>query len=261
MTAALSDVRGPGRRVAPGRVLGVEVSEGLRAILREPAALFFSVLMPVGLFALFASLFGGQASPSALPVAATMLATYGSYGVVAVMLVNPGIRTSEERTTGWLRMKKVSGAPIGATIAAKVLAALPYALVVMLALTAVAFAVAGPVIGLGAALRLIVVMLLGSLPFALFSLAVGFVVPPNAAAAVLNAVLFPMVIASGLWFPPEMLPGFLRTIMPFLPTYHLAQLALAQLTGADATGDVLALLVTTVIGGLLAGWAYRSLRV
>jgi ABC-2 type transport system permease protein len=243
------------------RVLGVEVAEGLRATLREPTALFFSVLMPVGLFALFASLFGGQTAPSGLPVAATMLATYGAYGVVAVMLVNPGIRTAEDRTSGWLRVKKVSAAPIGATIAAKVLSALPYALAVMLALTAVSFAVAGPVLGFGTALRLIAVMLVGSLPFALFSLAVGFVVPPNAAAAVLNAVMFPMVIASGLWFPAEMLPGFLQAIMPFLPTYHLAQLALAQLTGADATVHVIALLITTAIGGLLAGWAYRNLRV
>lgn len=243
------------------RVLGVEVAEGLRAILREPTALFFSVLLPVGLFALFASLFGDLPSPSGLPVAATMLATYGAYGVVAVMLVNPGVRTAEDRTTGWLRVKKVSGAPIGATIAAKVLSALPYAMAVMLALIGVSFAIAGPVLGFATVLRLVAVMLLGSLPFALVSLAVGFVVRPNAAAAVLNAVLFPMVIASGLWFPAEMLPGFLRAVMPFLPAYHLAQLALAQLTGADATVHAVALLLSTLVGGLLAGGAYRNLRV
>jgi len=243
------------------RVLGVEVAEGLRAILREPTALFFSVLFPVGMFALFASLFGDRPGPSGIPYAATMLATYGTYGVVAVMLTNPGIRTAEDRTTGWLRVKKVSGAPVGATIAAKVIGSLPYALVVMLALTAVSMAVAGPVVGIGTALRLIAVLLLGSLPFALFSLALGFVASPNAAVAILNAVLFPMVIASGLWFPPEMLPSFVGNIAPFLPTYHLAQLALAQLTGVDATGNVLALLLTTAVAGALAGWAYRNLRV
>lgn len=248
-------------KVLGGGVLGVEVAEGLRAILREPTALFFTVLFPVGMFALFASLFGNRPGPAGIPYAATMVATYGTYGVVSVMLTNPGIRTAEDRTTGWLRVKKVSGAPVGATIAAKVISALPYAVVVVLALAAVSLAVVGPVIGIGTALRLTAVLLLGSLPFALLSLAIGFVATPNATAAILNAVLFPMVIASGLWFPPEMLPRFVNALAPFLPTYQLAQVALAQLTGADVTGNVLVLLLMTAVAGALAGWAYRNLRV
>lgn len=73
------DVRTATRRTGWGfdvRVLGVEVAEGLRAILREPTALFFSVLFPVGMFALFASLFGNRPGPAGIPYAATMLATY-----------------------------------------------------------------------------------------------------------------------------------------------------------------------------------------
>src|SRR4051812_47245791 len=38
------------------RMLGVEIGEGLRAIIREPVALFFSVVMPVGFYVLFAGL-------------------------------------------------------------------------------------------------------------------------------------------------------------------------------------------------------------
>jgi len=247
--------------VVDGRVLGVEVAEGLRAILREPTALFFTVLFPVGMFALFASLFGEQPGPAGIPFGATMVATYGTYGVVSVMLTNPGIRTAEDRTTGWLRVKKVSGAPVGTTIAAKVISALPYAVVVILALAAVSLAIVGPVIGIGTALRLTGVLLLGSLPFALLSLAIGFVASPNATAAILNALLFPMVIASGLWFPPEMLPSFINNFAPFLPTYQLAQVALGQLTGADVTGNVLVLLLMTAVAGAFAGWAYRNLRV
>lgn len=248
-------------RVLDVRVLGVEVVEGLRAILREPTALFFSVLFPVAFFAMFASLFGNQTTVAGLPVAASMLATFGTYGVVSVMLMTPGIRTAEDRTTGWLRVKKVSGAPVAATIAAKVIAALPYALLVMVALVAVSTAIAGPLVGLGTVVRLVGVLLLGSLPFALLSLAIGFVASPNAAVAILNAVLFPLVVASGLWFPLNILPGFVQAVAPYLPTYQLSQLALAQLTGADVTVPVLALLVTTVVTGALAGWAYRNLRV
>jgi len=238
-------------------VLGVEVADGLRAILREPAALFFSVLMPVMFFAIFAGIFGaGQPG-----VMAAMLAQYGTFGVVSVMLMNPGIGVAADRETGWLRLKKVSAAPVGATVGGKVLASLPYALAVLLALSAVTMAVAGPTMPLLTWLRVVGVLLAGSLPFAFLGLAVGFVTSTNAAAAVLNAVFFPMVIASGLWVPLNLLPGFVQAVAPFLPTYQLAALAQAQLTGADATVPVLALLATAAVTGGLAALAYRNLRV
>lgn len=244
------------------RILGTEVTEGLLGVLREPAALFFSVLMPVLFFALFAALFGGiPREPGELPASARMLANYGAFAVVSVMLMNPGISVADDRTRGWLRMKKVSAAPVGTTIVAKVISALPYAAGSFLALTAISLVINGPSVTPGEWLRLFVVLMLGSLPFALLGLAVGFVATTNTAAAVLNAILFPMSIASGLWIPPEFLPGWIQTIAQVLPTYHLAQLAEAQLTGAGGLGHLVALLVSTVVAGALAGFAYRNLRV
>ncbi|MHA6783937.1 ABC transporter permease [Pseudonocardia saturnea] len=243
------------------RVLGVEVGEGLRAILREPTALVFSVLMPVGFYALFTSIFGTQQPADGLPYAATSLATYGTFGVVSVMLLNPGIGVAEDRTRGWLRLKMVSATPIGVSLAARVVAALPYSLGVIVAMSAVSLLLAGPVLDVGTWVRLVVVLVVGSLPFALFGLAVGFSTSSHAAAAILNALLFPMVLASGLWVPLELMPGWVQAVAPFLPTYHLAELAEAQLTGAPAFGHLLAVLLTTALGALAAGAAYRNLRV
>lgn len=247
--------------VSPWPVLRVEVGEGLRAIVREPAALFFSVLMPVAFFALFTSIFGREAQPGGLPYGATALATYGAFGAVSVMLLNPGIGVAEDRTRGWLKVKKVSATPLPVNLAARVLAALPYAVAVLGAMSVVSVLVAGPVLSVGTWLALVGVLVLGSLPFALLGMAVGFVASSNAAAAILNALFFPMSIASGLWFPLELLPGWLAAIAPVLPTYHLAQLAMAQLTGAPALGHVLALVVTTAVAAVLAGVAYRNLRI
>ncbi len=249
-------------RTAPGlRVLGTEVGEGLRAIVREPIVLFFSVLMPVMFFGLFASLFGDLPSVGGIPTGATMLATFGTFAVVSVMLVNPGVTVADDRTRGWLRVKKVSAVPISTVVTAKVLAALPYAAVALIGITALSLVITGPVLEPGAWLRLFGVLLLGSLPFALFGLAVGFVASSNAAVAILNAVLFPAVVASGLWMPLEIMPAFVQNLAPALPTYHLAQLALAQLTGTGGLGHLVALLVSTLVGAVLAGLAYRNLRV
>ncbi len=244
-------------RAAPWRVLGVEVAEGLRTILREPTTLFFSVVFPVMFFALFASIFGSGSG-----TAGRLLAGYGTFGVVSVMLLNPAITVADERTRGWLRVKKVSAAPVATTITAKVLAALPYALAVVVALSAVALLEIGGVPGgVAAWLRLVVVLLVGGLPFALLGLAVGFVASSNATAAILNALLFPMVIASGLWFPITILPGFVAAIAPFLPTYHLALLVRAQMEGGAWVPHALALLAMTAIAAALAAVSYRKMRV
>ena len=51
-------------------VLRSETGEGLRAIVREPTALFFSVLMPVAFYALFVGVFGRGTGADGVPYAA-----------------------------------------------------------------------------------------------------------------------------------------------------------------------------------------------
>lgn len=240
-------------------MLRAEVAEGLRAIVREPTALLFSVAMPVGFFALFASLYGGG-DAGGIPVGTTMLATFGAYGVLAVTLMNPGIGVAEDRERGWLRTKRVSAAPVGVVLAGKVISALPYAVGVLAAMAAAAAATGGLDAAPSALLRLIAVLVLGALPFALLGLAVGFRAGPNAAAAILNGVLIPAAIASGLWIPLDQLPDAVSRIAPVLPTYHLAQLGLAQLSGGGAGVHALALVATGVVAAGLAAVSYRSAR-
>jgi ABC-2 type transport system permease protein len=146
------------------------------------------------------------------------------------------------------------------TLSAKVAAALPYAIVTLAGITLVARLTTGP-LELSQVLRVIGVLILGSLPFSLFSLAVGARFSTNAAVSVLNAVLIPSVILSGLWFPLEMLPTWLGEVAVYLPPYHLAQLALAQVDGGAVWGHVAYLLGTTIVGAIAAALAYRSAEV
>lgn len=243
-------------------MLRVELRDELLAILREPTALLFSVVMPVGLFALFASLFAGPAAETAagVPAGADMLARFGAYAVLAVTLLNPGVSVATDRERGWLRAKQVTAVPLGVTIGSKVAATLPYAVAVLLAMAAAASALGSldvPVVDL---LRLGAVLLVGALPFALLGLAVGFQAGGNASVAILNAVLFPAAIASGLWMPLEILPAFAADVAPFLPTYHLAQLAGAQLDGSGGLDHLLALLAFTAVTAVVAAFSYRHAR-
>lgn len=239
------------------RILGVELRDELYGILREPTALFFSLVMPVGFFALFTGLYGAF-DAGGVSTGTRMLATFGTFGVVGVALLTPGIGVADDRERGWLRHKRVTATPVPVTLLAKVLATVPYALGVLLAMTGVAAAQGHLDLTVGTWLRLAGVLVLAALPFSLVALAVGFLATPNAATAILNALYLPSAVASGLWMPLDQLPHVVgERIAPLLPTYHLAQLGLHQIGAGTASGHVLPLVVFTAVGAVAAGLAYR----
>jgi ABC-2 type transport system permease protein len=241
------------------QVFAVELADEVRGIAREPAALLFSVLMPVGFFALFVAIFGRYAS-GGLPGGTVMLATFGAYGAIVVTMMNSGIGVAQDRERGWLRAKQVSAVPIMLTLAAKVTAALAYVIGVLVAMAATAAALGVLDASPAELVRLGVVLLLGSFPFALLGMAVGFQAGTSASAAILNAVLMPAAVLSGLWMPLAILPTFFGQVAQFLPTYHLAELARAQLDGGEILLHVAVLVVTTMVAAGLAAVSYRRAR-
>lgn len=239
------------------RMLRLEIRDELLGIIREPTALFFSIAMPVAFYAMFVAMFSDSWDDSA---AAAILTPFGTFGVLAVVMMNPGIGLADARERGWLRVKRASGTPLWVTLTAKVAATMPYAVMVLSAMTVVVITIGSTTIGLGTLARVFAVLVVGALPFSLYSLAVGARAGTNASAAILNAVLMPAAIASGLWFPDEILPEAVARVGEFLPTYHLAHLALVQAEGGAWFGHIAVLGLTTIVGAVVAGMAYRSAR-
>jgi ABC-2 type transport system permease protein len=237
------------------RMLLVEVREEVLGILREPAALVFSVLMPVAFYALSVGVFGSEGADGAIP-----FATYGTFAVLAVLLLTPGISLSEAREIGWLRVKRVSGTPLWVTLLAKVLAAVPYAVTVLAAMVLVTVTIGSMEVDMADVVAVSLLLTVAGLPLALIGMAVGARMKPNGATALLNAVLFTTVIASGLWFPLEILPEWIQGLAPWLPPYHLSQLALSQVTGGPWLAHAGVMVLTAAIAALGAGWAYRTAR-
>jgi ABC-2 type transport system permease protein len=77
---------------------------------------------------------------------------------------------------------------------------------------------------------------------------------------VVNLVYIPMAFCSGLWIPIQGLPAFLQKLAPWMPPYHLAQLAL-KVVGGDLGHPVAfhvgALAAVTVISLAVAWVGYR----
>lgn len=242
--------------------LGIEVRDEMRLIRREPAALFFSIVMPVMFYALFVALFGGEAAPGAagLPAGTLMLATFGTYGAIMAAMATPGIGLAAARESGWFEVAKVSPVPVPVILAAKVAATVPYIFGILTAMTAASAALGVLEVTPGQWLAVMAALVVGSQSFALVGLAVGSLVSANATTAILNAIIMPTAIASGLWFPLEIMPDGVSTLAQWLPTYHLAQLAAAPLEGGPWLTHLVVLGGFTIVTGGLATMSWRRAR-
>jgi ABC-2 type transport system permease protein len=87
------------------------------------------------------------------------------------------------------------------------------------------------------ALKLVLTLVAGALPFCAMGMAIGYFVKPNSAPAVINLFYLPMSFASGLWIPFMFLPKFVQQIAVALPPYHLSQLAFRVIGYGPATSS------------------------
>jgi ABC-2 type transport system permease protein len=111
----------------------------------------------------------------------------------------------------------------------------------------------------GQAIELIVVLLVGAIPFAALGIALGYWIQASSAPATLNMLNMPMAFCSGLWVPIMFLPAFLQKVAVFLPSYHLSKLAL-DIIGLDNAPALAqhweALGAFTLIFIGMAAWAF-----
>jgi ABC-2 type transport system permease protein len=162
-----------------------------------------------------------------------LMVSYACMGVVSACLFGIGMGISMERAQGWLELKQASPMPRIAYLTAKIVSSAAFALIIAVALIGLALTLGGAHVTAGDALRLIGVVLLGSIPFAAMGLLVAVLVPANSAPGIINLIYLPMSFASGFWMPVSYLPHWLERIAPALPTYHLAQIALSIIGAAQ----------------------------
>lgn len=244
---------------ATARIYALEAKLDFLKTLRLPAYALPTVAFPALFYLMFAVAFGPQAM-GGVQGAAYMLATYGTFGVVGAALFGFGVGIAVERGQGWLLLKRASPMPAGAYFGAKLATSTLFAVLIVLTQAALAVGLAGVRLPAGTWLALGATLVAGSLPFCAIGLAFGVWCGPNSAPAVVNLVYLPLSFGSGLWVPIQILPPFLRELAPWLPPYHLAQLALKTIggdLGRPVALHVAALGAVTVLFLLLAGVGFR----
>lgn len=240
--------------------LALETTCEIRKMVRMRVFTLMTLGFPVGFYLLFAVALAGTRAMGGRSFAAPMLGTYGAFGVVGAALFSFGVSVAVERAQGWLLLKRATPMRPAVYVLGKVIASLAFCAVIVLTMSLAARTMGGVRLDGAQWLALAAALTAGSIPFCALGLAIGFMAGPNSAPGLVNLVHLPAAFVSGLWMPLAMLPHGVQVMAPWLPQYHLGQLALAAIGQAAEPRpwfNLAALAAWTVVGIALAVLAYR----
>ncbi|HUI56112.1 MAG TPA: ABC transporter permease [Bryobacteraceae bacterium] len=208
------------------RVYWMEVKTEFLKMARMKTYSVSTVAFPLMFYAFF-GLAMAATLPSGISMSRYLLATYGAFAVMGATLYAFGVGVAVERGMGWLEVKRASPMPPAAYFVAKAAVSLAFAAIVVTLLFAMGAIFGGVRMPASQWLAMWGALVAGAIPFAAIGLAIGSFAGPNSAPAIVNMVYLPLSFCGGLWLPIEILPKGLQHAAPFLPSFHLGQIALA----------------------------------
>jgi ABC-2 type transport system permease protein len=216
-----------------GSLLLAQVRSEFLQLIRVPEFVVGVVGVPVILYTMFGLPNAGQKLPGGTDVALMLLASFGAYGIVSQAIFTFGVDVARERGQGWLRRLRATPMPMWAYFGAKVVSALAFTVLIWLGQVLVGRFGAKIDVPLVDLLKLLGVLLVGTVAFCTFGFAIAYWFRPKAAAAVGNLIFLPLSFCSGFFQPLSGLPEVFRTVAPYLPTYHYGYLAWGQVSPAQ----------------------------
>jgi ABC-2 type transport system permease protein len=229
--------------------------------LRNRAALFWNFAFPIGLIALYGTIWGGDSFGGVGAI------TWLAVGVVVLNIMSSGFIADASwlttvREQGILMRVQAAPLPRGVLVTAYVLVRLLQVLLqaaAILAVAALAFGARFSPAGLAASLGL---GIFGAAVFIALGQAIAAVAPTAAAASAIGqAIYFPLMFVSNLFLPAEGLPAWLMNISRWTPAYMLVDLMRPAMVPVPASQPLLlnlaGLAIYGAIGMGLASWLFR----
>jgi ABC-2 type transport system permease protein len=191
---------------------------------RVPAFSVTSMALPVVFFALIAQQHAHDSYHGIL-YGAYYLAGMGAYSVGNVMVFSFGLSVAVERGQRQDELMRATPRPGGVYLLGKMLTAFAFSFLTLMVLFAYVNFAAGVHLDAATWFTITWRLLLGAIPFVGLGFAIGYLAGPNSAPAVINLVYLPIVFASGVFYPTDLLPKFIQDLAPYLPMYAFARLS------------------------------------
>ncbi|MBO9554572.1 ABC transporter permease [Cellulomonas sp.] len=224
--------------------------------IRIPIAVLGNLLFPALALLFFVV---PQRSVADDPVLATAaVAQLGTFAVMSTCLFSFGVGVSEDRALPFDPFLRTLPAGAGPRLAGRVINGVVWSFFALVPLVLIGWLLTAATITVPRALAAVVMVPVVAVPFLLLGLAIGYRLTSKAAIAVVQATLFPLAFAGGLFLPPEMFPGWLDAISKLLPSRAARDLAVQAVTGDPAyAGALVVILAWTALFAALAVLAYR----
>lgn len=204
--------------------LGRQLNFDLLIFRRNPAATFFTVILPLIFLVLFTSIFGNGTLANGAQVSTVYVPGILTLAIVSATAVNVAITMTTRRERGVL--KRVRGTPIPPPvfILSQSLAGTVIAFVMTIIIATIGWALYGVSLQFETLPSLIISLIVGAMAFAAIGLAMTTIISSeDAAPAVTNAVFLPLYFISGVFVPNDEVPDWVSTVGNLFPVSHLNQ--------------------------------------
>jgi ABC-2 type transport system permease protein len=259
MSAAASTTVAPAsttnRTPRTGLLNGPFLAIELRRLLRNRRTVIFTLIMPPAFFLIFgtADEFKTQSVGNG-NVTAWIMVSMALYGAM-LATTSGGASVSVERSQGWTRQLRLTPLRPVTYVFTKIVVAMVLGLAAVVVVAAVGLA-SGATGDTGVLLVSLAIAWVGSAVFAAFGLFMGYLLPAENVMQILGPVLALLAFAGGLFVPLG--DGLFADIAKIVPTYGLAELVRAPLTGETPSVWAVVNVVgwaAVFIGG--AAWRFR----
>jgi ABC-2 type transport system permease protein len=233
-----------------------------KAFWRNPAAAFFTFVFPLMFLVIFTTLFGSGTvtiNGQEIDQSTYYVAGMAVFAMITACYTNLAISVSFQRDAGILKRTRGTPLPGRSYLGARVIHVVLMAMILVAICALFGWAFYGAVLPSGMDLfRTVAVVVVGSASFAALGLAITPAIPnAEAAPAVVNATILPLLFISGIFFPiTDTAPQWIDTVSQFFPVRHLVDAFLGAFYGpptfAFSWVDVLIIGAWGVLGLALA---------
>lgn len=234
-----------------------------RAFWRNPAAAFFTFVFPLLFMVIFNVIFGdsSEAAPPGQRAADFFTPSIITFAVITATFTNIAMSVTAARERGIL--KRIRGAPLPpwAYLFGRIGQAVSVALLLVVIVAAFGAVFYGVEVPWGRMPALLVTLAVAAASFCALGLALTAFIPnEDAAPAVVNAVILPLLFISNVFIRVDGMTGWLPTVSNLFPVRHFADAMMAiydpRTSGAAFAPDHLA----WIAGWGVAGLVIASLR-
>jgi ABC-2 type transport system permease protein len=208
------------------------------AFWRNPASAFFTFAFPLMFLVIFTSLLGSGRSEVEPGVFIQQdryyVAAMACFAVITATYTNLAMSVSFQRDMGILKRLRGTPLPAGIYLSARVLHAILISVLLVLITAVFGAVVYGASIPTDVRLaEFVVTVLVGGMAFSALGFATTAIVPnAEAAPAVVNAIILPLLFLSGVFIPVgPTSPAWMRTLGDVFPVKHFVQAAMGSFYG------------------------------